>query len=132
MVLHEVFIPPLQQQAHPYAPLRRMNQALAQLASGQKISIGNDDVLVRLTNGPAVGAFNARAVEQVVTQHQGGPGAGRAGQCCGLLHVLHPRPRRRLRWAQYRQPPPELRQQGLDFLHQGPAHPHHKIKTRQA
>ena len=66
MVLHEVFIFALQQQAHPNTPFGRMNQRMAQARPRDEIRIGNDDFLSRLPNCLAVGAFDSAAVQQVV------------------------------------------------------------------
>ena len=79
VVLHEVFIPSLQQQRHAHAAFGRPDQRVAQFAARQKVGIGNDDFLARLANGAAVGALNAAAVAQVVAQYQRRFGAWLAG-----------------------------------------------------
>ena len=71
VVLHEVFITPLQQQAHPHAPAGRHQQGLAQLAARHEVGVGDDDLVPRGANRTQVGLFNTGAVANVVAQHQG-------------------------------------------------------------
>ena len=71
VVLHEILVTPLQQQAHPHAPAGRHDQRTAQLAAGQEVGVGDDDLLTRRANSAAVGLLDAGAVAHVVTQQQG-------------------------------------------------------------
>ena len=66
MELHEVLVPPLQQQAHRHAASRRVDQRLAKAPTRQEIGIGDDDLLRRPGDGAAVGALDPAPMQQVV------------------------------------------------------------------
>ncbi len=80
VVLHEIFIPPLQQQGHLDAAPGRLDQRPPELATRHEVGIGNQYVVMRLADGLAVHLLDAAAVAQIVTQHQGSLAAGHASR----------------------------------------------------
>ena len=140
VVLHEILIAPLQQQAHTHAPPGRMDQALADFSAWQKVSIGQNDVLLRLPQRVPIGTLNALAKTQVVAQHQFSQSTT---QCVRIPVGRALVPNRMLQGLPGTSPinltgtlrglhaPPKLAHGFMHFLHQWPCDTHGKIKTRR-
>ena len=89
MVLHEVFIPSLQQQAHANTSLSSVNKRLPQFAPRQKISVCNHNLMARQANGTSISFFNLSPVEQIVTQKQARTCHPSVAMC--VLCIVNPR-----------------------------------------
>src|SRR5450759_2236361 len=75
VVLHAVFNPALQQQHDTDTALHGLYQGQAKVASGQKISVGNDDFALCTGNSLKVGAFDIMPMAQIITQYQSDAGS---------------------------------------------------------
>jgi hypothetical protein len=132
VVLHAVLDLALQQEAHAHAARRCLGQRAADLAAGEEVGVGDQDVAARMRDAVQVGALEGLAKAQVVAQHQRGAqvATGRHGSVA-RLEQPHAVPVARMT-AQARPVQPHPQQfLGIGGLgDQRPLHLHGEIEAR--